>query len=60
MNPRRSFLYGFALGIMLATVSSYYHFCRPQQQTVSDLTLYNDAARSAASATPAAKAAPSP
>lgn len=29
MNPRRSFLYGFALGIMLATVSSYYHFCRP-------------------------------
>jgi hypothetical protein len=38
MNPRRSFLYGFALGIMLATVSSYYHFCRPQQlQSVTEL-----------------------
>lgn len=29
MNSRRPFLYGFALGIMLATVSSYYHFCKP-------------------------------
>lgn len=39
MNPRRSFLYGFALGIMLATVSSYYHFCRPQQlQSVTELS----------------------
>lgn len=45
MNPRRSFLYGFALGIMLATVSSYYHFCRPlqQQQSVSGLILHSDA-----------------
>lgn len=42
MNPRRSFMYGFALGIMLATISSYYHFCRPQQQTVSELSLYGD------------------
>lgn len=42
MNPRRPFLYGFALGIMLATLSSYYHFCRPvQQQTVSELMLNN-------------------
>jgi hypothetical protein len=40
MNPRRSFLYGFALGIMLATISSYYHFCRPlQEQSLSDLIL---------------------
>lgn len=38
MNNRRSFLYGFALGIMLATISSYYHFCRPQQaQSVGEL-----------------------
>lgn len=37
MDNRRSFLYGFALGIMLATISSYYHFCRPQQaQSVSE------------------------
>ncbi|MND04648.1 hypothetical protein D3C83_250160 [compost metagenome] len=44
MNPRRPFLYGFALGIMLATISSYYHFCRPlQQQSVSDLTLRSEA-----------------
>lgn len=33
MNARRPFLYGFALGIMLATLSSYYHFCRPLQPT---------------------------
>lgn len=41
MNPRRAFLYGFALGIMLATVSSYYHFCRPlklqQGQSLSEV-----------------------
>lgn len=37
MNNRRTFLYGFALGIMLATFSSYYHFCRPQGQSVSQL-----------------------
>lgn len=44
MNSRRPFLYGFALGIMLATVSSYYHFCRPlQPQSVSSLTLPADA-----------------
>jgi len=36
-TPRRTFLYGFALGIMLATVSSYYHFCKPQAQGVSQL-----------------------
>jgi hypothetical protein len=34
-DSRRTFLYGFALGIMLATVSSYYHFCRPQVQNLS-------------------------
>lgn len=40
MNSRRTFLYGFALGIMLATVSSYYHFCKPlQSQSMSSLTL---------------------
>jgi hypothetical protein len=44
MNPRRAFLYGFALGIMLATASSYYHFCRPQQQTISEPSLSGDAA----------------
>ncbi len=45
MNPRRSFLYGFALGIMLATVSSYYHFCRPTQpQSVSDLMMHSELA----------------
>lgn len=45
MNPRRSFLYGFALGIMLATVSSYYHFCRPAQpQSVSDLIMHSELA----------------
>jgi hypothetical protein len=44
MNPRRAFLYGFALGIMLATVSSYYHFCRPlQQQSVLGTTLQSEA-----------------
>ncbi len=44
MNSRRTFLYGFALGIMLATVSSYYHFCKPQQPlTVSSLTFPDDA-----------------
>lgn len=38
MNPRRAFLYGFALGIIIATASSYYHFCRPQQgQSVTQL-----------------------
>lgn len=43
MNPRRTFLYGFALGIMLATLSSYYHFCRPsQQQSVSGITLHSE------------------
>lgn len=36
-NSRRTFFYGFALGIMLATISSYYHFCRPQAQSVSQL-----------------------
>lgn len=36
-SPRRTFLYGFALGLMLATISSYYHFCRPQTQSVSQL-----------------------
>jgi hypothetical protein len=36
-SPRRTFLYGFALGIMLATMSSYYHFCKPQAQSVSQL-----------------------
>jgi hypothetical protein len=36
-SPRRTFLYGFALGIMLATFSSYYHFCKPQAQSVSQL-----------------------
>jgi len=35
MHSRRTVFYGFALGIMLATVSSYYHFCRPQGQNVS-------------------------
>jgi hypothetical protein len=45
MNPRRSFLYGFALGIMLATVSSYYHFCRPSEpQSVSDLMMRSELA----------------
>lgn len=40
MNTRRTFLYGFALGIMLATISSYYHFCKPlPPQTVSYLAL---------------------
>lgn len=42
MNPRRSFFFGFALGIMLATVSSYYHFCRSPQQSVSELLLQQD------------------
>lgn len=36
-SPRRTFLYGFALGIMLATISSYYNFCKPQAQSVSQL-----------------------
>lgn len=36
-DSRRTFLYGFALGIMLATISSYYHFCRPQGQSVSQV-----------------------
>jgi hypothetical protein len=36
-TPRRTFFYGFALGIMLATISSYYHFCKPQTQSVSQL-----------------------
>lgn len=36
-SSRRTFLYGFALGLMLATISSYYHFCRPQTQSVSQL-----------------------
>lgn len=36
-SPRRTFLYGFALGIMLATMSSYYHFCKPQAQSVTQL-----------------------
>jgi hypothetical protein len=45
MNPRRSFLYGFSLGIMLATVSSYYHFCRPNQpQSVTDLMIHSELA----------------
>ena len=36
-SNRRTFFYGFALGIMLATISSYYHFCRPATQSVSQL-----------------------
>ena len=44
MNARRPFLFGFALGLMLASLSSYYHFCKPQQPlTVSMLTLPMDA-----------------
>ena len=40
MNSRRPFLFGFALGLLLATVSSYYHFCKPQQtQALTTLTL---------------------
>ena len=40
MNSRRPFLFGFALGLMLASLSSYYHFCKPQQPvTVSLLSL---------------------
>ena len=43
MNPRRPFLYGFALGILIATLSSYYHFCKPLQgQSVSDLMLHSN------------------
>lgn len=41
MNPRRPFLYGFALGIMLATLSSYYHFCKPQGQSVTGIMLHS-------------------
>lgn len=45
MNSRRPFLFGFALGLMLASLSSYYHFCKPQQTlTVGQLTLALDAA----------------
>lgn len=45
MNPRRSFLYGFALGIMLATISSYYHFCRPGElRSVSDVIIHSELA----------------
>jgi hypothetical protein len=45
MNPRRPFLYGFALGIMIATLSSYYHFCKPLQgQSVSEIMLQTNAA----------------
>jgi hypothetical protein len=48
MNARRPFLYGFALGIMLATLSSYYHFCRPQQgQSVSELLLQSTGSETA-------------
>jgi hypothetical protein len=36
-SNRRTFFYGFALGIMLATISSYYHFCKPATQSVSQL-----------------------
>lgn len=44
MNSRRPFLFGFALGLMLASLSSYYHFCKPQQPlTVGQLTLALDA-----------------
>ena len=44
MESRRSFLFGFSLGLMLATVTSYYHFCKPQQaQSLTYLTLPIDA-----------------
>ena len=49
MNARRPFLYGFALGIMLATLSSYYHFCKPQQgQSVTDILLHSSVSSDAA------------
>jgi len=54
MNPRRAFLYGFALGIMIATASSYYHFCRPQQgQSVGQLLGAGNDAVAAEAGTPA-------